>query len=198
MTYFTEDPTPVLILLGLVAAALLVALRITQDGRYLIRAGWVLAAAAAFFAFERFWVTDAERVEAVVYDLADAVERSDVERIKRLMDEDLTVTRGGRILDESAVFSAILAQLPRARFDFVRISRLTARVGQESRIGSAEFRASAAGLYEMSMGGQHAFASGPTEWSLAFREAEPGRWVVTRITPTRFPLAGSIPGISRR
>lgn len=194
MTYLTEDPLPLLIVLGVLAAACGIALRLTQQGRFLLWGGGFLAAALLFFVFERLWVTDAERVEAVVYALADAVERSDVEGVRRLLDPDLTLTRNDRILDQAAVFSAILAQLPRTQFDTVRISHLTARVGEQTRIGSAEFRAVAFGQVEMGGGGTHAFASGNTEWSLSFREAEPGRWVVTRVTPTRFPAYGRIPG----
>ena len=198
MTYLVEDPTTVLVLLGIAVAGCLVALRITQEGRYLIWAGSLLAFALAFVVFERLWVTDAEQVEAVVYNLADAVEKSDVERVKSYLDSDLSVSRNGRTLDGSLVFGAILAQLPRTQFDSVRISRLSAQVGEQSRQGTAVFRAVAFGSYEMSMGGSHAFASGITEWSLSFREAEPGRWVVTQVTPTRFPALGSIPGFGGR
>ncbi|WP_435020582.1 hypothetical protein TA3x_001909 [Tundrisphaera sp. TA3] len=198
MTYLVEDATYGLVILGIAAAACLAALRITQDGRYLVWAGGLLAASLALFALEWFWVTDAERVEAVVYDLADAVEKSDVDRVKALLDPEVSVTRSGRMLDDSLIFGAVLAQLPRTRFDSVRISRLQAQVGRQTRMGTAEFRALAFGSYDMSMGGSHAFASGNTEWSLAFREAEPGRWLVTRITPTQFPAIGYIPGFGAR
>src|SRR4051794_20690928 len=68
MESLSEDPTYLAGGLGLVALMLLVALRVTQQGRYLIRALIVLGLAAAVLVIEHFWFTDAERIEGVVYD----------------------------------------------------------------------------------------------------------------------------------
>src|SRR5438270_9400386 len=101
MRYLVEDPSYLLMALGLVALGFLIALKVTQQGKYLVRAGVVAAIAAAIFGFEQYWVTDAERVEAVVYDLARAVEASDVDRIKSHLDDRVTVGMRDRTVDGS-------------------------------------------------------------------------------------------------
>ena len=58
MTNLSEDPTYLAGLLLLLAGVFLVALNITQQGKYLIRAGVMLGLALAVVAVEWFWVTD--------------------------------------------------------------------------------------------------------------------------------------------
>ena len=96
LTYFVaENPWYLVAILGLVAAGFLVALRTTQDGRYLIRALVTLGVAGVLIVVDQLWVTDAERVEWVVRDLADAVARSDADAALALMDEHVTFSGCG-------------------------------------------------------------------------------------------------------
>src|SRR4051794_9665862 len=99
MYYLAEDPSYVLAALGLAAMGLLVALKVTQQGKFLLWAGVVAATALGIFGFERYWVTDAERIEGVVYDLGDAVEASDVERIRSHLDDRVTFGVSGQLAD---------------------------------------------------------------------------------------------------
>ena len=81
MIWLSENPWPLAGACAVMAVASLMLLRITQRGRYLAWAGAAIGAAVLVLAIERLWVTDRERVAQVVYDLADAVERGDFDRI---------------------------------------------------------------------------------------------------------------------
>ena len=95
MEFLSEDPTYLAGGLGLLAVALLIALRVTQQGRYLIWALVALGLAAVVLVIEHFWVTDAERIERVVYDLRDAVLASDAERVLTYLTPDVQFVQGG-------------------------------------------------------------------------------------------------------
>ncbi|WP_435008808.1 hypothetical protein P12x_000060 [Tundrisphaera lichenicola] len=186
MSYLTDDPTYVLAALGLAAVALLVALRVTQQGKYLLWAGVAAALALGIFGVERYWVTDAERVEAVVYDLADAIQASNTDRIKTHLDDNVTFGMKGHAADATLMLRLILPLLKQTQFDFVRVARLNTDVGEQSRRGSAEFTVTASGVFEE--GGNHyPLGSLGTEWSLGFRESSPGVWKVNRITAMKLP-----------
>jgi hypothetical protein len=186
MYYLAEDPTYVLGALGLAAAALLVTLRVTQQGKFLIWAGVLGAIAAAIFGFERYWVTDAERIEAVVYDLGDALRASDVARIQSHLDDRVTTGMGSQTNDAGLMMRLLFPLLERTHFDFVRISRLNSRVMGQARRGSAEFAVTATGVFQEGLVRQPLGSAG-TEWSLGFREAAPGVWKVNRITAIKLP-----------
>src|SRR5690242_11379639 len=79
MYYLAEDPWPILYVLGGAAAVCLIALRITQQGKFLLWAGLALGLALAVFGVERLWVTENERIEAVVVELGRAVRSGDVD-----------------------------------------------------------------------------------------------------------------------
>lgn len=186
MHFLTEDPSYLLIGLGVAALACLVALKITQQGKFLVWAGGLLALGLAVFAFEQLYVTDAERVEGVVYDLARAVEASDVEKIKSLLDDRVTIGLRGRTMDGSMTLRLILPLIRQTRFDFVRIGQLTTSAGSQTKMGSAEFKAAATGVFNEG-GSEIPVAVAATEWSLGFSERSPGVWKITRITAIKVP-----------
>jgi hypothetical protein len=186
MYYLTEDPSYLLIGLGLATLACLLALKLTQQGKFLVWAGGLAAVAAAVFAFEHFYVTDAERVEAVVYDLADAVKVSDVDRIKSHIDDKVTFGLRGRTMDGSMTLRMVLPMLRQTRFDFVRVGQLTTSAGSQTKRGSAEFKVSASGIFD---DGGHEFPVTVvgTEWSLGLSERSPGVWKINRVTAIKLP-----------
>jgi ketosteroid isomerase-like protein len=186
MYYLTEDPSYVLAALGLVAVGLLVALKVTQQGKFLLWAGIVAATALGIFGFERYWVTDAERIEAVVYDLGNAVEASDVDRIKSHLDDRVTFGMRGQTADGSMALRMALPLLRQTHFDFVRVSRLTTSAGDQSRRGSAEFAVTATGIFDQG-GTQVPLTTAGTEWSMGFREVSPGVWKINRVTALKLP-----------
>ena len=186
MSLFTEDCTYLLIGLGSAALVCLLAMRGTQQAKYLIWAGALAAIALGVFALERYWVTDAERIETVVYDLADAVEASDIERIKIHLDDNLSIGTRDRTMDGSFPLRLMFSLLQNCRFDFVKISGLTTSAGSQTRRGQAGFKATATGTFREG-GGEQPIGSMGTEWLLSFRETSPGVWKVTKIQAVKVP-----------
>lgn len=183
MTYLTEDPTYLVGALLLLAGSFVVALNITQQGKYLIRAGAVVALAVLVVTVDWFWITDNERIEQVVYELRRAVQNSDVDGVLSHMAPNVQYLQGDTALSEDATRALIRANLSQTRFEFVRISDLQTSAGQQSRRGKAEFR--------VFTRGQSAGSAGPldgiTTWSLGFQETERGVWKVNRISPISMP-----------
>ncbi|WZO98423.1 hypothetical protein EP7_000002 [Isosphaeraceae bacterium EP7] len=191
MTYLSEDPWPLVGLLGLIAAGFLIALRVTQQGEYLIRALVAAGLALLFLAVEWAWVTDNERIEAVVYDLASAVEAGDLSRVTSHLTPDVRLVQNDRTLIEGGRIDALLSQLENARFDFVRVNQLEAESGAHTRRGRAEFRVVASGTFPTSTADLN-FGSLDSRWDLGFRETTPGVWKVNRITPIRGVSLGAL------
>src|ERR1700722_11901519 len=102
MTYLSEDPTILAGGLLLLAASFGLALKATQQGKYLIRAMIALGLAAAVVVIEWMWVTDNERIEQVVYDLRQAAVNSDVDELLSHMVPDVRFQRAGTSLHPEA------------------------------------------------------------------------------------------------
>ncbi len=190
MHYLIEDPTYPLITLGLVALLLLVALQVTQQGKFLIWAGTLIGVALVLFVVERLVVTDSERIEAVVYELADAVSRSDVEAVESHLAPEVNVTLGSLTIAKGlAQVGQSIGKLKWVQFDLVKVRQLASQAGSQTQRGSAEFKILASGVAGTggSFGGSQPFPATSTEWSLGFREVAPQVWKVTRITAIRFP-----------
>src|SRR5262245_51973350 len=141
MVYLSEDPTLLAGLLLLVAGAFVIAMRATQQGKYLVRAVIAATLAAAVLMVEWLWVTDNERIEQVVYGLRDAVANSDAEGVLGYMAPDVTYVKGDTTLDGEATRGLIRDNLSRVRFEIVRITNLETNAARQSRRGTATFRA---------------------------------------------------------
>jgi hypothetical protein len=186
MAYLSEDPTLLAGLLLLMAGAFALALRTTQQGKFLIQAVVAAALAAVVIVVEWLWVTDNERIEQVVYRLRDAVASSDVEEVLHHLTPDVMYVKGDTALDSEATRALISDDLSRVRFEIVRISNLQTNAATQSRRGSATFSAFFKGAMDTSVASTH-FGPINSTWSLGFQETEPGVWKVNRITPTQFP-----------
>ena len=189
MTYLSEDPTFLAGGLLLLAGAFLLALKVTQQGKYAIRAGVALVLAVAVVLIEWVWVTDNERIEQVVYDLGRAVQSSDADRVDRVLGHLMPTVQykqGETALTADRTRELIRSNLGNAQFNFVRISGLQTSAGRQSRRGLAEFRVVSSGSLNTSQGTMNTGTS-VTAWSLGFQEAEPGVWKVNRITPVLMP-----------
>ncbi len=191
MTYLSEDPMVLAGVFLVLAGAFLIALRVTQQGKYLIYAGASLGLALVVVVVEWLWVTDNERIEQVVYDLRRAVLESDVDGVLAHMSPHVQYLRGDFTLSEEETRSLIRSNLSNSHFDFLRITGLQTSAGSQARRGSAEFRVFARGSLNTALttveGG-----SATTDWSLGFQETGPGIWKVCRITPIRLPY-GTLP-----
>ena len=194
MHYLSEDPTYLAGGLGVAAAALLVALKVTQQGKYLIYALVAAALALVVLLVERVWVTEDERIEAVVYALAEAVGRGDGEGAATYLDPKCVIELGGpssglgwKVATRFGVKKPVdwlREDLgPDLRFDWLRVTRLEAKAGKLSGLGTAEFVVHTMGTSHL----HGSFATPPSGmgWSLGFREASPHEWKVTRISPGR-------------
>ncbi len=185
--YLSEDPTLLAGLFMLVAGGFVIALRATQQGKYLIRALLAAGLAAVVVVVEWLWVTDNERIEQVVYGLRDAVANSDVDGVLGYMAPDVQYVRGETALDDEATRGFIRANLERARFEFVRISGLETTAAEQSRRGTAKFHVLSKGTMDTSMGPVTIGTTADSLWSLGLRETQPGVWKVNRITPMQLP-----------
>jgi len=186
MRFISEDVTYLAGGLGILALLFLIALRSTQQGKYLTYAGIAFALALLLVVIERVWVTDAERIEAVVYELRDAVANSDAPAAIALLAPDVEYVQQSQNLSEVETHALITRELGRARFDFVRITKLETNAGSQSRRGSAIFRVMASGTYVIGVIPFN-FTGTSLDFSLGFRETSPNVWRVSRITLTRAP-----------
>jgi len=183
----TEDPTYLAGGLALLAAAFLIALRLTQQGKFLVWAGVALGVALLSVVTDWLWVTDNERVEQVVYGLARAVAASDVPGTLAYLDDDVHLTGKATLsLPSRATRALVETQVANTKFDFLRIAGLRANVGGQSRRGTADFRVQAGGGTQQGAYNYN-FGTVNTSWSLGLREVRPGVWKVNRITPVDVP-----------
>lgn len=198
MEYLSEDPIPLAGFFLLAAVAFLVAMRATQQGKYLVRAVIAGVLAAAVLVVEWSWVTDNERIEQVVYGLRDAVANSDVDAVLGYMTPDVTYLKGETALEGDATRGLIRDNLSRVRFELVRITNLRTNAGRQSRRGTAEFHAFFKGTMDTSTASVNV-GTVNSIWSLGLRETAPGIWKVDRITPVQAPGDGLyVPGGGRR
>jgi hypothetical protein len=182
MTFLSEDPTYLAGLLVLVAGAFLMALKVTQQGKYLAWALTALGLAVAVVVIERLWVTDNERIESVVYELRRAVLAANPEDVLAQLTPDVGYVQDGISLSGEATRGLIRDNLANAAFEFVHIQDLQTSAGRQTRRGKAEFRVDAKGTLRTSMLTCNVGTANST-WSLGFQETEPGVWKVNRITP---------------
>jgi hypothetical protein len=186
MAYLSEGGTVAAGGFLLLAGAFLVALKVTQQSKHLVRAGAALGLAVVVVIVDWLWVTDTERIEQVVYDLRRAVLNSDVEGVLVHLAPNVQYVQGGAVLSAEATRSLIRNNLSDSHFDLIRISELQVSVAQQARRGKAEFHVLAKGVLNTTLG----TAGGGTSrssWSLGFQETEPGVWKVNRITPLSIP-----------
>jgi len=182
MTFLSEDPTYLAGFLVLVAGAFLMALKVTQQGKYLVWALTALGLAVAVVVIERLWVTDNERIESVVYELRRAMLAANPEDVLTQLTPDVEYVQDGISLSGEATRGLIRANLANAALDFVHIQDLQTSAGRQTRRGKAEFRVYAKGTLRTSMV-TYSVGMANSTWSLGFQETEPGVWKVNRITP---------------
>ena len=135
MTILSEDPSFLLVVLVLVAGAFLIALRLTQQGKFLFWSLATLAIAVIVMVVELIWVTDAERIEQVVYDLRNAVLASDAEGVLAHLTPNVEYGQGGSFLPGEATRNLIRTNLEQAKFDFVHINGLQVSAREQDETG---------------------------------------------------------------
>ena len=191
MQLLTEDPTYLAGGLALLAAAFLIAMRLTQQGKFLIWAGAALGVALLSVVTDWLWVTDNERVEQAVYGLAKAVAASDVPGMLSYFDEDVHYTSRTTVsLPAKATRTLAESLVANTKFDRIRVTQIRANVGGQSRRGTADFGVEAGGKIQGAY--NYDFLSVKTAWSFGLREVRPGIWKVNRITLVESPQGENI------
>lgn len=193
MSMVLEDPTYLAGGLGVLAVIFLIAVRVTQQGKFLIWAMTAGGIALLVLAIDWVWVTDNERIEAVVEDLRKAVQASDADGVIKLLTPDIqyessAATRyfRGPSLRGTEAIERIRTTLAVTHFDFVRVTGLVAQAGVQTRRGTAEFQVIASGSTDLG-GFNRNFGTTGSRWSLGFRETKPNVWQVERISPIQLP-----------
>ncbi len=186
MTYLSEDPTYLAGGLLLLGAAFVIALKATQQGKYLIGAATTLALAVLVVIVEWVWVTENERIEKVVYEVRAAVLKSDADGVLAHLAPNVMYQQGDTALMSDATRELIRKNVSDVRLEFARITELRTSVGQQTRRGIAEFRVfTRGGLKSWSQVSDGMTTM--TAWSLGFQETEPGVWKIYRISPVSIP-----------
>ena len=93
------------------------ALKVTQQGKYLVWALTALGLAVAVVVIERLWVTDNERIESVVYELRRAVLAANPEEVLAQLTPDVGYVQDGISLSGEATRGLIRDNLANAAFD---------------------------------------------------------------------------------
>jgi hypothetical protein len=186
MSYLSDDPTYLAGGLLLLAGACVIALRVTQQGKYLFGAATALGLALMVVVVEWIWVTDNERIEKVVYDVRAAVLKSDTDAVLAHLAPNVMYLQGETALTSAAARDLVRFNVSKVHLEFARISELRTSVGQQTRRGIAEFRVFTRGglktTSDISEG-----VTAMTAWSLGFQETEPGVWKIHRISPVSIP-----------
>ena len=187
MEFLSEDPTYLAGGLGLLGGAFLIAMKLTQQGKYLVWAAVALVLALVVVGVERVWVTDNERIEETVYGLGRAVASKDVPGTLDRLTPDVQYVARGNSMPSASTRRQIEQLVQDSDFDFLQITHLKAKAGGQSRRGQAEFRVICSGSIHSGFAGTLNFGSTSTTWSLGLRETSPGVWKVNRITPVWLP-----------
>lgn len=185
MTWLSENPWPLAGGCVVLTAVFLVMLKLTTQGRFLVFAGVALAMAGVVLLVEHFWTTDRERIAGVLYDMADAVEQSEFDRLEAHLSSEFR-TPGGMI-----TMAMMRGTLEHLDFEFIRLSKVTIEAGRLTGRGKADFLAQAAWEEPASIGRPDLNATPPpgVGFSVGFRREPDGEWTVTRIDVISAPGA---------
>ncbi|WP_165069901.1 nuclear transport factor 2 family protein [Paludisphaera rhizosphaerae] len=191
MSMFSDDPTWPVGALLFVAALCFVGLRVRQEGKYLIWGLTALGLAALVLTVEWMWVTDEERIEAVVYDLRRALLASDADGVLAHLTPDVQYVQSGEPRSSNETRNLIRNAMDGSKLDIVRIRELQTSAGRLTKRGKAEFKALVKGTVQGPFGFAGSGGSDST-WSLGFEQTKSGVWKVNRITPVATSFNPSI------
>jgi hypothetical protein len=186
MTFLSEDPTYLTVGFVVLAAGFVSALRVTQQGKYLVLACATVGLAVVTLAVEQLWVTDNERIERVVYELGEAVKNSNPDAVISQLAPNVQYSKEDSTLSPDATRQLISSNIGRFKFDLLRVGHLKTHVSEQARRGTAEFQVIARATQQRSAGSIDS-GTAVTTWSLGFQETGPGIWKVARISPVAIP-----------
>jgi ketosteroid isomerase-like protein len=165
--WFTETPWPP-IFIGIAAMLLLLSAWARKGGNWRLYVAIGLGAACVgVFFFERWYVTELEKVEAEVPKLVAAVEADDVDRVLAFISEDATVIRAAVRygMNNYTIGKSI------------RLTDLHARYGADKSTVITHFRANGTGTQKSAAGVSQPM---PTRWELTWKKSG-DRWKIVEI-----------------
>lgn len=165
MTWFTENPWPLVVLLGIGGGILLAAWSSSRRKVWLAASLSAVGAAVAVYFVERAIVTDRERVEQNVLDLTAAFQRHD--RDKTLSFFSLQAPEWRNIVELALERVAVK--------DDLSVKDMSVRLSNENTRAVSHFRANGTVSYEgNSLGHQ------PSRWELTWQK-EAGDWKIVEV-----------------
>jgi ketosteroid isomerase-like protein len=186
MTYLSEDPTYLAGIFLLLAGFFVIALKTTQQGKYLLGAATAVVLALGVVTVEWMWVTDNERIENVVYEVRAAVLKGDADGVLAHLASNVMYQQGDTAITPEVARPMIRAYVSNIHLEFAQISELRTSVGQQTRKGNAEFRVFTKGSLKATSNLSEGMTT-MTAWSLGFQETERGVWKISRISPGSIP-----------
>lgn len=164
--WFTETAWPPILICAFLAAILLMAWSSSKRGVLLIAAAGMVPLSAIIYLVERNIVTEAERIEANVHALAEAVRNDQAERVLDFFSAGAT--------DWRAAIAAAMAAYDVQ--DDMRITDVRVEVTAADTIGRSHFRANGTVTGKGIGMGRH----GATRWVLIWHR-EGGEWKITGV-----------------
>ncbi len=181
MTWLTESPTPIYVMLALAAAVLLAVFVNTKRGVYLVMVGVIGLLAAGVWLTDYLVATDREQVEDSVRDLAAAVEDGDFAAFERHISQDFYVDGGGvgARLDRAAVLDRAKKLIVRDPGRDIIVSGLEVKPSPQ-RQGEqiADFSATVAGNFE----GYHPATGQTVHVTMTYKKDRDSVWRVRHWT----------------
>jgi hypothetical protein len=162
--WFTETPWPPIMIFSAIAAGLAAALVTTQQGRYALGIVALLIASLVTWLVEQNIVTESERVEQAVYDVAEAFQQRDEDRMLSFFSQRTPELRGIALI----ALRTIEAQ------DDLRITDVSVDVAHGR--ADSTFRANGA----FNAAGYGNIGHKPTRWDVGWQE-EGGDWRIISV-----------------
>jgi hypothetical protein len=167
-----EDVWALIGVLAILALGLAIATVATGRGRFLIGIGALACLAIALLAIEWLWVTDRERVDRIIDELAQAAMREDSSGIVQHLAADCRYAN----LDRNRIGALADAVFQRFAVDKVSVSSRRTEVFPLRGEAKAEFMAVVRGRQN-----NLDFNPYPTRWILTFVQNSQGAWQVVEI-----------------
>jgi ketosteroid isomerase-like protein len=174
--WFTETPWPPIMVFSAIAAGLAAAFVSTQQGRYLVGIVAMLVASLATYLVEGNVVTESERVEQAVYDVAEAFQQGDVDRTLSFFSTRSTIPH----LEAAAPLQFSLRDVARYALQIVEVRgdlRIT-DVSVEMKSGRATSHFRANGQFAVREYGD--VGHQPTRWDVVWQK-EGTDWKIVKV-----------------
>ena len=174
--WFTEDPWPPVLILGVIAVVFGLAWNATRRGKFLLLAVGTVLLALAVFVGEEMYETESERVEDRVLKLAAAVRRSETETVLTFFAADADNLR-----------NQIAGHLGNVKFEDLHISDIRVKLEPGETEAHSDFRANGMATWRETFSSNFA-----TRWNLTWLN-EGGTWKVSQIERMD-PIKGDVIG----